>query len=101
MNNLIILQMIEQLQSRSDLLAPVDLAPFNLSLIRLAHMLESLPPASPVLGFMVKMMAEHTDQFITVKAYIVDGHIGLLQPPKCFGLSTSTRGVTTQGGVYL
>lgn len=101
MNNLIIPLMIEQLQSRNDLLTPIDTAPFNLSLIRLTYMLNSLPQTSPVLGFMAKMMAENMDQFISVKAYAVDGHIGLLQPPKCFGQSTSTRGVTTHGGVYL
>lgn len=93
--------MMDQLQSRSDLLTPINTVPFDLSLIRLSCMLNNLPQTSEVLGFMAKMTAENMDQFISVKACAGEKGIGLLQQPKCFGLSTSTRGVTTHGGVYL
>jgi len=97
MNNLMIMQMIADLQNRPDLLVAIQLTPhLKHGISCLISMLDSLPPNSPILQFIMS----HPDALLSVKAHIVNGKLELLQQPKCFKV-INLRGITTDGGVYL
>lgn len=92
-----IMQMIADLQNRPDLLVAIQLTPhLKHGISCLISMLDSLPPNSPILQFIMS----HPDALLSVKAHIVNGKLELLQQPKCFKV-INLRGITTDGGVYL